>query len=162
MNKKGMIGESFSMLIATIIIILVLLVFFAAFKFLTFKFMTPELNRVSLENQETIVLENYLRSNYAAAEGDISVADLIRLSPIDVKYKEDLKSATEAFFSGYKDFEIDIPSIEFNYKESSTVYTPPYTADQYTLATAPKALEYKSFIIITLPPKQTAVYLYKK
>jgi len=158
-SKKGAIGETFTMLIATIAILVILIIFFAIFRIWTAETSLKELLKdkiISFGFQESTTLESYLRSIVSVDGENISMADLIRLSAIDGKYKENLKSATADFFSGYKDFNLDIPSIPFSYPGLVPITAGPYVASS-------SFSQYTNYVTITIPAREKIpVSLYKK
>ena len=121
-SKKGAIGETFTMLLATITIVVILVIFFAVFKVWTAGISLDASQKeksISFAIQETATLESYLKSAVSVNEGNITMADLIRATAADSQYKQEYKEklgkATADFFLGYKDFNLYIPSIPFTY-----------------------------------------------
>jgi len=160
-GKKGAIGETFAMLVATILIIVILIVFFAIFKIWTAETSLKELltgKSVSFGIQETATLESYLRSTASVDGKNISMADLIRASASDSKYKEQLSKATADFFAEYKDFNLDIQSISFSFSYPGLA---PIAAGPYVASSS--FSQYTTRVVITIPAKEKiAVALYKK
>ena len=153
-NKKGVLGETMTAIVAAVVIILILAVFLIAFKFLTFSFIKGGPEKISLQEQGIVTLESYLRSTASVDGKNISMADLIRASAADAEYKEQLSKSTAEFFSGYKNFNLDIPSISFSYPDVSPVIGQEY-AVQFS--------SYKTSVKMTIPAKENIeVWFYQE